>query len=85
MKSKTAIIASGTGIEDFLKSKGVNEIVYTRQNPLIQPALAFHPDMNITFLNEKCAVVNGFQHDTAEMLKTSSTISTCFSEPRKPV
>ncbi len=52
MKSKTAIIAPGTGIEDFLKSKGVNEIVYTRQNPLIQPALAFHPDMNITFLNE---------------------------------
>ena len=50
MKSKTAIIAPGTGIEDFLKSKGVNEIVYTRQNPLIQPALAFHPDMNITFL-----------------------------------
>lgn len=70
MKSKTAIIAPGTGIEDFLKSKGVNEIVYTRQNPLIQPALAFHPDMNITFLNEKCAVVNGFQHDTAEMLKS---------------
>ncbi len=26
--------------------------------------------MNITFLNEKCAVVNGFQHDTAEMLKS---------------
>ena len=67
---KIALIAPKTGLEDFLKKHGVSEIVHTEKNPFLQQFLAYHPDMNISFIGRDDALLHSSQQPMAKMLKT---------------
>lgn len=69
-RQKIALIAPKTGLEDFLKKHGVSEIVHTEKNPFLQQFLAYHPDMNISFIGRDDAVLHSSQQSMAKTLKT---------------
>ena len=69
-RQKIALIAPKTGLEDFLKKYGVSEIVHTEKNPYLQQFLAYHPDMNISFIGRDDALLHSSQQSMAKMLKT---------------
>lgn len=69
-RQKIALIAPKTGLEDFLKKHGVSEIVHTEKNPYLQQFLAYHPDMNISFIGRDDALLHSSQQSMAKMLKT---------------